>query len=137
VISPTERAALVRRRRFRYVRLLVPVVSSYVDRLRDAALDGEVCRRIVVPVDPPSKGSEREHMAVIVKSPPPPTPTPPDADVGALIDALLGGAAEISAPPAESVGRAVCHTCPHERKQHSRFGCLEEGCTCAVTYMDL
>lgn len=54
MISPTERAALVRRRRFRYVRLLVPVVSSYVDRLRDAALDGERCTRVVVHLpDPP------------------------------------------------------------------------------------
>lgn len=25
----------------------------------------------------------------------------------------------------------------HPRKLHSRIGCVEDGCTCAVTYMDL
>jgi hypothetical protein len=49
VIGPAERAAR-RRRRYRYVRLLVPTISAYVDRLRDAALDGETCRHIVVAV---------------------------------------------------------------------------------------
>jgi hypothetical protein len=62
MIGPAEHAAVRRRRRYRYVRLLVPIVSAYVDRLRDAALDGERCRTIVVavpaatppPVPPPS-----------------------------------------------------------------------------------
>lgn len=53
MITVTERAALVRRRRFRYVRLLVPIISPYVDRLRDAALAGEVCTPIVVPLSDP------------------------------------------------------------------------------------
>lgn len=52
VTGPAERAAIARRRRYRYVRHLVPVVSAYVDRLRDAAMHGETCRVVVVKVQP-------------------------------------------------------------------------------------
>lgn len=74
-------------------------------------------------------------MTVVME--PPPAPPAPDPEVGALIDALLGTSTAIAPLPVEDTGRTDCHTCPHERKQHSRIGCLEEGCTCTVTYMDL
>lgn len=37
----------------------------------------------------------------------------------------------------EASGRTSCDRCGHLRKVHSRIGCVEQGCTCATTYMDL
>lgn len=37
----------------------------------------------------------------------------------------------------EASGKTNCDTCRHARKLHSRYGCVEQGCPCTVTYMDL
>ena len=37
----------------------------------------------------------------------------------------------------DASGHTSCDACGHLRKVHSRIGCVEQGCTCAVTYMDL
>lgn len=50
MISPSVRRYLLRRRR-RYVRFMVPVVSPYADRLRDAAVGADECRPLAFTVE--------------------------------------------------------------------------------------
>lgn len=70
-------------------------------------------------------------MTIVIE--PLPAPPAPDPEVDAFLDALIGPA--LAAP--EATGKTNCDECGHTRKLHSRNGCVEQGCACAVTYMDL
>jgi hypothetical protein len=51
-----SRAHRAARRRPHVLRTAEPVVSAYIDRLRDRALDGHRCHRITVAVNTDTKG---------------------------------------------------------------------------------
>jgi hypothetical protein len=60
-----------------------------------------------------------------------------DVEEREYLPAYLAQLADDQPDDPEASGRTSCDACGHLRKVHSRIGCLEQGCTCAVTYMDL